>query len=166
MIVSPLNITREWQGQLFVLRGPIVNTWLEAGGGSTFTASLVPGTASLNSQMPTNLFLGIWAAAGAPVLTPPAGLTAIDNYNTAIIASRTVMFAYKVANATGLIAPATATSSIAATGREFSLMIRDRAPITPRAFVTETPGNIGLLGRDSRPSREVGTAGGGGGGGS
>ncbi len=156
LVVSLLAASAEWQGQLFVIRGSGALALLkEASSSATFAATMTPASSTADSLQAINLALCIFSAASALTLTPPAGFDLVDSYDTALVGARSAMFAIKVANQTGTITPGDGAASANATGRAFLLVMRDTLPVTPGELYDSVPGNIGLLGRDLRPPREV-----------
>lgn len=157
-IALALNLAaKDWCGQCLLLGGGSnENIVLEASANANFAASLVPAAPLVASQQAVNLELGVWSAAGAHVLTAPAGWTLIDSYSTAIAAAETFMAASVIANATGNLAAAAGASGDAATGTVVSLVLRDQPPRQPVVMFDPIPGNIGLVGTDTRPGAEAG----------
>ncbi len=153
--VSLLAVAGEWQGQLIVLRGSSALALLkEASSTTTFAADATPNTPAATCLQAINLLLVTWSADGALTLTEPDGFVEVDSYSTALVAARTSMVAVKVANATGtLVLPAAAANTIA-TGRSFLIVLRDTLPAEPATIYDAVPGNIGLLGKDTRLPRE------------
>lgn len=146
---------KDWCGQCLLLGGGSnENIVLEASANANFAASLVPAAPLVACQQAINLELGMWSAAGAHVLTAPAGWTLIDSYSTAIAES--FMAAFVIANATGNLAAAAGVAGTAATGTAASLVLRDHPPKQPVVMFDPIPGNIGLLGTDARPGAEAG----------
>lgn len=145
--------TNEWQGEVVVVRGASPASVREAGSFSTFTATTSPVTPSVTSQQAINLILSMWSVAGAPALTLPAGFTAIDNFASAVVSSRSLMVGYRLAGTTGALTFPAATASPSATGTAITQVLRERVPPTPAALIDLVPGNIGLLGKDTRPAR-------------
>jgi hypothetical protein len=139
-------VGQELQGQLLLLLPGSPSAVREASATGTFTADVTPDTPASTTVQAINLIVCIHSCSTAIALTAPAGFTTIDTYNTAIIAARSILLSYKIAKATGALAPGPAGASAAATGRAWTLILRDRGPITPVELVDPVPGNIGLLG--------------------
>lgn len=156
VVVSLLAASAEWQGVLLVLRGAGAMALLkEASNSATFAADATPAAATASSLQAINLAIATWSSSGALTWTAPASYEAIDSYSTALVGARSVLFAYAVANATGTINPGDATASGAATGRAFLAILRGGLPLQPETLADLVPGNIGLIGKDTRPPREV-----------
>jgi hypothetical protein len=148
-----VSVANEWQAELVVFRGSSPGVIREAGNIVTFTATTsltTPGAVTLQA---ISLIMSAWSCSGAPTLTLPAGFTSIDNFSTAVVSSRSLMIGYQVAGATGALSFAAATASVNTTGATITQVMRDRPPITPDALVDLVPGNIGLIGKDTRPAR-------------
>lgn len=155
-VVSLLASSAEWQGALLVLRGSGALALIkEASSSATFTADATPDTPTAPCLQAINLAIVTWSAATALTLTPPAGYAAIDTYSTALVGARSVLFALARANQTGTLSPGAATASGAATGRAFVIVLRDAMPLQPAELVDLVPGNIGLVGIDTRAPREI-----------
>ena len=147
------TVANEWQGELVALRGTSPGVIKEASATASYSATTSLTTAGVTSQQAINLIMSAWACSGAPVLTLPAGFTAIDSFATAVVASRSMLLGYKLAGATGALTFPAATAGTNTTGRSFTFVLRDRIPVTPDALVDLVPGNIGLIGKDTRPAR-------------
>jgi hypothetical protein len=143
----------EWQGELVTLTGTSPGVLVEASASATFSATTALTTAGATAQQAIDLILVAWTCSGTPTLTLPAGFTAIDSFSTAVVTSRAMLVGYKLAGATGALTFSSATASVNTTGRSFTLVLRDRSPIAPAALVDLVPGNIGLIGKDTRPTR-------------
>jgi hypothetical protein len=147
---------KDWLGQLLVWDTGTPALVLEASAGGNFAADATPPTPLVACKQAIDIELRVWSVDGALALTPPAGMEALDAYNSAIAAARTILVAMQVANASGNLAAKDAGSSGAATGSGISLVLRDRAPVTPAVLYDPVPGNIGFVGKDTRPAREAG----------
>lgn len=146
----------EIQGALIVLRGGSPALLRESSSHVAFAADATPNTPAIDSAQAIDLALGVWSSIGSVTLTAPDGYSTIDAFSTSVISARSILIAYKVIGATGsAIAQPPASSSGAATGRSFVLVLRDALPATPASLLDLVPGNIGLLGKDIRPAREV-----------
>lgn len=143
----------EWQGEIIILEGTSPGTAVEATASATFTATTSLTTAGVTSQQAINLIFVAWTCSGSPTLTLPTGFTAVDSFSTAIVTTRSMLVGYKIAGATDALTFSAATASANTTGRSFTLVIRDRVPIAPVALVDLVPGNIGLIGKDTRQAR-------------
>ncbi|MDQ3295065.1 MAG: hypothetical protein M3619_00585 [Myxococcota bacterium] len=152
-IVVTSASSQELQGQLFALRGGVPNLLKEASAHAAFVADATPDAPASSSKQAINLGLVVWCGEAALALTAPAGFTAVDSYTSAVVSARSFLAAYKVVGATGAFAPASATSAGALTGRAFTLVLRDRAPLVPSVLVDSVPGNIGFIGKDVRIGR-------------
>jgi hypothetical protein len=153
-IVFPLlTVASEWQGELVALRGGSPSTLRYAGNLTTFTSTTALATPAVTTQQAIDLVVSVWSCSGAPLLTPPAGFTTIDNFSTAIVLSRSTMVAFKLAGATGGITFPNANASTSTTGAAITQALRDRAPIQAPGLLDLVPGNIGLIGKDTRPAR-------------
>lgn len=153
VVFSLSTVANEWQGELVALRGTSPGIVREASATASFSATTALTTAGVTSQQATSLILVSWTCSGSPVLTLPAGFAAIDSFATAVVGSRSMLIGYKLAGATGALTFSKATAGSNTTGRSFSTVVRDRIPVTPDALVDLVPGNIGLIGKDTRPAR-------------
>jgi hypothetical protein len=156
VVLSLPTVTSEWQGEILALRGTSPGILIESASSVGFAATPQLTTAGVTSQQVLSLIVVAWTCAGALGLTPPAGFTAIDSFSTAILSPltpRSMLLGYRRAGATGALTFAPATAGASATGRSFSLVLRDRPPIQPAALVDLVPGNLGLIGKDTRPAR-------------
>lgn len=154
LIVFPLvAVANEWQAELVVFRGssPLVIRY--AGNVSSFSATTALVTPGVVAQQAIDLVLSAWSCLGNPVLTLPAGFAPIDNFSTGVVSPRSLLVGYRVAGATGALTFPNAAASTSTTGTSFTHALRERAPIQPGALVDIVPGNIGLLGKDTRPTR-------------
>lgn len=153
VVVALTGATKERQGQLLVLRGGSPNVVLEAAASSTFSASSSPPAPTAAAAQAINLAIAVWSSSGSPALTVPLdgngfpedGYSTIDNYATALATARSVLFAYRQVGATGDHTPPEADASVAATGRAWTKILRDRPPYRPGELVDPVPGNLGLL---------------------
>lgn len=152
IVFSLPTVANEWHGELVALRGTSSGIVVEASASATFSGAALA-TAGVTSQQAISLILVVFVVAGIHSLTLPAGFTSIDNFNTAVVSSRTAMIGYKIAGATGALTFPNGASEDIATGRSFTFVLRDRVPTTPAALVDLVPGNIGLIGKDTRPAR-------------
>lgn len=143
----------EWQGELVTLTGTAPGVVIESGGTASFSATTSLTTAGATVQQAVDLILAVWTCTGAPTLTLPAGFTAIDNFNTGVVTSRSMLVGYKLAGATGALSFSAATAGTSTTGRSFTYVLRAGAPVTPAALSDVVPGNLGLFARDTRPPR-------------
>lgn len=153
-IVALSAASGEWHGSLILFSGGALTDLIEeqrAGAGFTAVTSL-PG-APIACLQAVDLVLEIWTTGGTEVPTPPAGYASIDGYTSSLVAARATLLSYARANATGTVTPGAATTVAAATGRTFTLLLRDALPIIPVELVDLMPGNLGLLGVDNRPAR-------------
>lgn len=138
----------EIQGELVVVRGGAPGTVLEASAHQAFSADATPDSPTIATKQAINLALCVWSATGSLTLTAPAGFTTIDAFTTAIVSARSLLVAYKVIGQTGTgIALPAASSSGAATGRSFALVLRDRIPPRPVPLDSLIAGNLGILKR-------------------
>jgi len=145
--------TFEWQGELVTLTGTSPGVLVESSATATFSSTTSLATAGATSLQAVSLILAVWTCLGTPTLTLPAGFTLVDNFSTAIVTSRSMLVGYKLAGATGALTFSAATASASTTGRSFTFVLRDGAPRLPAALVDLVPGNIGLIGKDTRPAR-------------
>ncbi len=153
-VVFTSATAQELQGALMVLRGSAPAVIVESSAHATVTADVTPDSPTISSLQAINIVLGVWSSSGVLELTPPDGFTLIDAFSTSIVSPRSAMFAYRIVGETGAtIALPAAGSDGAATGRSFALVLRDGPPITPPVLFDAVPGNIGLLGKDSRLPR-------------
>jgi hypothetical protein len=153
-IVFPLlTVANEWQGEIVALREGSPGTLRYAGNITTFTSTTALATPAVTTQQAIDLVMSVWSCSGAPLLTPPAGFTTIDNFSTAIVSSRSTMVAFKLAGATGGMTFPNANASTSTTGAAITQALRDRAPIQAPGLLDLVPGNIGLIGNDTRPAR-------------
>ncbi len=148
-----VSVANEWQAELVVFRGSSPGAIRYAGNISTFTATTALPTPVATVQQAIDLLISVWTCSGAPVLTLPSGFTAIDSFNTSIVSSRSMMLGYKIGGATGTLTFGNATAGTNTTGASITEALRDRLPIKPAALVDIVPGNIGLIGNDTRPAR-------------
>ncbi|MEO7731242.1 MAG: hypothetical protein ABIY55_09740, partial [Kofleriaceae bacterium] len=152
------TFANECQGELVAIRGTAPGVFREAAASFASAATTTLVTAAPISQQAINVILSVWTCAGARALALPAGFTAVDSFSTAIVAPRSMLIGYRLAGATGVITlgnvtVGNGTASDATTGRSFSIAIRDRIPVQPAALVDIVPGNIGLIGKDTRRAR-------------
>jgi hypothetical protein len=147
---------KDWLGQLLVFENGQPVVVLEASAGTNYAADATPPTPLVACNQAIDLEVRVWSALGALNLTPPAGMEALDAYSSAIATARSFLIAVQVANASGNLAAKDAASSGAATGSGVSMVLRDRPPATPAVLYDPVPGNIGFVGRDTRPPREAG----------
>jgi hypothetical protein len=148
--------TEELQGALLVLRGGSIALLKESSATGTFTADATPNTPAAASLQAINLIVGVWSAGALVDLETPSGYTLIDVYSSSDVAPRSILVAYKIANATGAaIAQPAAASSPASTGRTFVLVLRNGLPFEPQSLIDPVSGNVGLLGKDERAPREI-----------
>lgn len=147
---------KDWLGQLLIFENGAAAVVLEASATTNFAADATPPTPLVACKQAINLDVRIWSGDGALNLTPPADMETLDSYASALAAARSFLIAMKVANASGNLAAKDAGASGAATGSGVSLVLRDRPPVTPVGLVDPVPGNIGFIGRDTRPPREAG----------
>ena len=153
-IVFPLlTVANEWQGELVAFRGGSPGILRYAGNITTFTSTTSLATPAVTTQQAIDLVMSVWSCSGAPLLTPPAGFTTIDNFSTAIASSRSTMVAIRLAGATGGITFPNANASTSTTGAVVTQALRDRAPIQAPGLLDLVPGNIGLIGKDTRAAR-------------
>jgi hypothetical protein len=150
---SLLTVANEWQGELVLIRGASPGTLLEASNSIGFTATTSLTTAIVTSQQAISLILIAWTCSGAPALTLPAGFTSVDSFNTAVVSSRSMLVGYRIAGATGTQIFMAATTIANTTGRSFAMVLRAGPPTKPVGLVDLVPGNIGLIGKDTRPAR-------------
>ncbi|MBC7978057.1 MAG: hypothetical protein H7138_24000 [Myxococcales bacterium] len=144
----------ELQGELVVLRGAAPATFLEASATTTFAATSALPAAGVTSQQAINLLLAVWTCSGAlTTLSSPVGFASIDTFTTSAVSPRSMLIGLRRAGATGALLLPAASASIPTTGRAFTIAIRDRIPVTPGVLVDLVPGNLGLIGRDTRPAR-------------
>lgn len=136
---------QDLQGQLLLFAVGTPSLVREASAHGTFAADATPPTPTVSSVQATNLLVSVVAATGNITFTAQSGFTLVDTYNTAIIASQSILVTYKRAGATGSIVSPDAGAAPAATGRTFTLVLRERAPVVPPELVDPVPGNIGLL---------------------
>jgi hypothetical protein len=157
LLVLDLDATGdEVQGSLVVLRGAgTLPLLVEASASLGFAATLTPGSPSPSSLQAINLTIEVWSSGSSLTLTAPEGHATIDTFASALVASRTILVTSRRANGTGVLALGAAGSSANATGASFALVLRDNLPMTPEELYDPVPGNIGLLGKDNRPPREV-----------
>jgi hypothetical protein len=153
VVLSLPTVGSEWQGELLAIRGTSPGIAVENAASQGFAATTAPTTASIASQQATSLILAVWTCSGAPALALPSGFASIDNLTTAVVSARSMLIGYQLAGATGLLTFPTATAAINATGRSFTFAVRDRVPIQPPALTDLVPGNLGLIGKDTRPAR-------------
>lgn len=147
------TVANEWMGELVAFRGTSPGVIQEDAASASFSASTSLTSAGVTSQQAINLILAVWTCSGSPVLTPPTGFTLIDSLATSIVSPRSILVAYKLASATGALTFLAATAGANTTGRSFVYALRDRIPIAPAPLVDLVPGNIGLIGKDTRPAR-------------
>jgi hypothetical protein len=150
---SFVTAANECMGELVALRGTAPGIVVEASATTTFTAASSLATAGVPSQQAINLILVVWTCSGSPGLTLPAGFTAVDNFSTAVVSSRSMLVGYKLAGATGALTFASSNAGASTTGRSFTFAVRDRIPVQPAPLLDVVPGNIGLIGKDTRPAR-------------
>jgi len=143
----------EWQGAILAVRSSAPGIVVEGSASFAFTGQTSLSLPSVSCQQLTNLVLGVWSGSGAPTLTPPSGFTLLDKFSTAMSTNRSLMLGYQVAGATGTLTLPAASSSASTSGVSFAVVLRDRVPPTPVELFDLVPGNIGLLGRDTRPAR-------------
>lgn len=146
--------SQELQGQLLLFHVGAPTLVREASDHLAFTATALPDTPEATSAQSQNLLVAVYSAGAAVALTAPTGFTTVDSYDTAIVAPRALLVAYQVAGEVGggvfvgsggPLAPGPAAADPAATGRAFSLVLRERPPIVPLELFDPVPGNIGLL---------------------
>ncbi len=145
LAVALLAVTDEWQGQLVVIRGGAIGTLRETSGSQAFAADATPDSPSLLNHQPMNLALCAISVATNVDLGAPAGFTALDEYNTAVVSSRSLLVAWKQTKSHQNYNTGTGTANPAATGRTFVFLARERPPLTPAVLEDPVPGNIGLL---------------------
>lgn len=136
---------QELQGQLllFGVGSPVLAR--EASATAAFTATTTPATPAAAAEQAIDLLLTVFSTDAAVVFVQQADAILIDTYRTGTISTHTILITYRRAAATGSISPAAAGASPAATGRAFSLVLREGPPITPAELFDPVPGNIGLL---------------------
>jgi hypothetical protein len=147
------TVANEWQGELIAFRGTSPGVLQETAANATFSATTALSVGGVTSQQAINLVVVVWTCSGAPVLTLPAGFIVIDSISTAVVSARSMLLGYKIAGATGALTFSAATAGTNTTGRSNTFVMRDRAPAAPRALVDLVPGNIGLIGKETRPAR-------------
>jgi hypothetical protein len=152
VVFALATVANEWQGELVVLRGTSPGIVVEASASIPFTGSAIP-TVGVTSQQAISLIVSVCTCAGFPSLTVPTGFTFIDGFNTAVVSGRTMLLGYKIAGATGALSFPNIGSEIIVTGGSFSLVLRNQIPVQPAPLVDLVPGNLGLLGKDTRPAR-------------
>lgn len=144
----------EWQGMMLAIRPSSPAIALEGSAFAAVSAATSLPVPGVNCQQATNLIVGVWSGSGAPTLTPPSDFTLIDKFATAMASNRSLMIGYRIAGATGpLTFGAAASSSASTSGGTFALVVRDRVPPKPVELFDPVPGNIGLIGKDTRPAR-------------
>lgn len=153
IVFSLASNASEWQGELVVLTGTSPSILVETVATAAFSTTTSLTTAGVISQQAINLILAVWTCSGSPVLSPPTGFTLVDKFATSIVSSRSMLVAYQLAGATGALTFLDATAGTNTTGRSFTFALRGRIPIAPSALVDHVPGNIGLIGKDTRPAR-------------
>lgn len=139
------TVSHEMQGVMLRMRGSTPLQLLESRGDQAFVATMTPTAPATGSQQAINLVVYVWSSSGAPVFTPPAGLTLIDTFSTAVVAARALLVAYRVCNTTFVVPSQQATTNINATGRAFFVLWRDHPPLMPIEIVDSVPGNHGLM---------------------
>lgn len=147
------TVTSEWQGELLAVRGTSPAILIESSSSAGFAATTQLSTAGATSQQAISLIVVAWLCAGTPALALPAGFALLDSLGTAFVSARSLLLGYRLAGATGALTFAPASAATGATGRSFALVLRDRLPIQPAALTDLVPGNLGLIGRDTRPAR-------------
>lgn len=147
---------KDWLGQLLVYEPGSSAVLLEANAGGNFAADATPPAPTVTSQQAANLDVRAWSVAGSVTLDPPAGMEAIDSYDSDLATARSFLIASAVANASGALGAKDAAAGGAATGSAVSYVFRDRPPVTPAVLYDPVPGNIGFFGQDDRPPRESG----------
>lgn len=147
------GVTKERHGQMLVLRGGGLPTILEASATAAFASGASIAAPASSTIQAVNLLLAVWSCDDATVLAANAAMVTVDTYNTGDVTQRSSLVAYKVANKTGAITPPAASAAPAAAGRAFTLVLRAGPPITPLVLEDVVPGNVGLLGKDTRPPR-------------
>lgn len=154
VVVTSCDNTAEWHGQMLLLAEGSPGGIVESLGGGDYAADATPITPGVESVQAINLLLYMWSSNSACDLEPPAGLTKIDDYQTALVAARTSLFAYRLALVTNANPGFdTATSDPASTGIALAFVLRAGPPPTPPELYDPIPGHIGLLGKDSRRGR-------------
>ncbi len=145
------------QGALIALRGAgSIALLVETSGTLAFAATMTPGSAAVSSLQAINLALEVWSSSDSLDMDPPAGFSLVDTYIEGTLPTlRTILVAYRKANATGALTLGAASSNANATGATFALVLRDGPPLQPSELFDPVPGNIGFLGKDNRPPREV-----------
>lgn len=152
LAVALLAATDEWQGQMIALRGGSIPSLVEGFGSQAFAADATPDApGSFNSEQAINLaFLVVSGANNIDFGTNgAAGFTQLEEYNTAVVSSRTLFIAWRRTLTVGSfgIAVGHITANPAATGRTFLFTARERPVVIAAELVDPVPGNIGLLGR-------------------
>lgn len=143
--------TKERMGHILVLRGvKSLAQLLEYSANAVFTATATASPAVATNQQAINLGVVVWSWAGADEIDLDDVYTVLGTYHSAEVVSRSIAVGLKIMNETESVGMQNGFFVGNHTGRSFTLVFRDRAPITPAELVDLVPGNIGLLGKDLR----------------
>lgn len=138
--------SQELQGRLYVFENTAGAYMIEAIETDVFVADATPTAPAVLSQQAVNRLVLVLSSTGEIDFDPPAGYTVDDAYSSSVVAPRSVMFASKVGNASGLIAPGNGAAAPAATGRSWTIVVRNNPPLIPGELADVVPGHIGLIG--------------------
>lgn len=136
--------TSEWQGQLLALRGGAPGLIVQAAAINSYVAVATPNAPSVTPRQAVDLELCAWSTTGANVPVPPAPMTAIDGYASALATSRSFGIGFAICNATTALGTRGATGVNPSTGTAISIVLQYGLPIVPLTLQDPVPGNLGL----------------------
>lgn len=148
--ITPALATNDWMGQMLAYRNGYPGAIVENNGLSGFTTTTNALIGGVSCQQPMNIENVAWWIQPVRTFTPPAGYAVIDTYSTAIAGAAAFLIVTRTTKSSGLLGGVAATLSGNASGVGNRQVLRDRPPVVPTELSDPVPGNIGLLGKDTR----------------
>lgn len=153
------SVAHEWQGSLLVVRGASLGC-IEQVAGQEFAATATPpSTGVTDVEQATSLLVSLTVVLGTA--TPSGNLgdntneipytsDFVDSFSSRLIEEMHSSLVSRRAGETGGLTFFAGSATAAASGVQFTLVVREGRPHTPLELYDVVPGNLGLMGTDRR----------------